>query len=82
MDRVTLSDEIISRMDAAGLSNTQRRIGSCLIQGMTNAEISATLNYRISWVRECVTEMLSKTGATNRTQLALYLTGHMVMDDE
>jgi two-component system, NarL family, response regulator DevR len=55
------------------LSPHERRILHMVAQGMTNREIASEVHLAEKTVRNYVSSILSKIGARNRTQLAVYV---------
>ena len=55
----------------AGLTPREHEVGLGVAQGETNAEIAARLYMSVATVKAHITHILTKLGATNRTQIAL-----------
>jgi DNA-binding NarL/FixJ family response regulator len=55
----------------AGLSPREREVVQAIAEGQTNAEIADSLLMSVPTVKAHVTHILTKTGLSNRTQLAL-----------
>jgi DNA-binding NarL/FixJ family response regulator len=55
----------------AALSPREREVAVAIAQGRTNAEIGAALFMSVATVKAHITHVLTKLGATNRTQVAL-----------
>lgn len=56
------------------LTPLERRVLHFVAQGQTNKEIAQSLHYSICTVRQRVSNVLEKLGASNRTQAALIYT--------
>jgi DNA-binding NarL/FixJ family response regulator len=52
------------------MTPTERRILGLLVEGLTNREISAQVHLSQNTVKFHVRQLLQKTSATNRTELA------------
>lgn len=65
---VPADDELL-----ANLTAQERRILEMVTQGMTNREVAAELSLAEKTVRNYVSNILSKVGMKNRTQLAAYV---------
>lgn len=59
------------RMSSLGLAPREREILSLIAGGLSNKEIAAELHLSGGTVRNYISEMLVKTGARDRTQLAI-----------
>jgi len=60
-----------ARAALAGLTPREREVVLGIAQGETNAEIAARLYMSVATVKAHITHILTKLGATNRTQIAL-----------
>lgn len=61
----------VGRLDR--LTRRQREVAALVAQGMSNAEIAATLVIAEDTVKKHVSQVLSVTGCRSRTELALYM---------
>jgi DNA-binding NarL/FixJ family response regulator len=55
----------------ADLTEREREVAVGIARGQTNAEIAARLFLSVATVKAHITHILTKLGATNRTQIAL-----------
>jgi DNA-binding NarL/FixJ family response regulator len=55
----------------AGLSPRERQVVQAIAEGQTNADIAGSLFMSVPTVKAHVTHILTKTGLSNRTQIAL-----------
>ena len=60
-----------ARATLAGLTPREHEVVLGIAQGETNAEIAARLYMSVATVKAHITHILTKLGATNRTQIAL-----------
>lgn len=59
-------------------TDSERRIAQAILCGHTGRkDITRATGYSLSWVARCIASMYAKTGATDRTQLALVLLGRL-----
>jgi len=73
MDRAVAESGATARARAAfaDLTPREREVVLGIARGETNAEISARLFMSVATVKAHITHILTKLGATNRTQIAL-----------
>jgi DNA-binding NarL/FixJ family response regulator len=73
MDRAVAESGVRAKADAAfaDLTPREREVVLGVAQGETNAEIAARLFMSVATVKSHITHILTKLGATNRTQIAL-----------
>jgi DNA-binding NarL/FixJ family response regulator len=73
MDRAMAESGAMARAQAAfaDLTPREREVVLGVARGETNAEIAARLFMSVATVKAHITHILTKLGATNRTQIAL-----------
>ena len=73
MDRAAAESGVRAQAHAAfaDLTPREREVVLGVAQGETNAEIAARLFMSVATVKSHITHILTKLGATNRTQIAL-----------
>ena len=73
MDRAVAESGAMARAQAAfaDLTPREREVVLAVARGETNAEIAARLFMSVATVKAHITHILTKLGATNRTQIAL-----------
>ena len=55
------------------LNDTDREIALLISQGMTDKDIAAAVHFSVQTVKNRVSKILTQVGATNRTQLAVFV---------
>jgi len=60
-----------AKRQLVGLSPRERQVVQAIAEGQTNAEIAGSLFMSVPTVKAHVTHILTKTGLSNRTQIAL-----------
>ncbi|GAB3963437.1 hypothetical protein GCM10029978_021230 [Actinoallomurus acanthiterrae] len=63
----------------AGLSSREEQVARLVAGGLSNVQIARRLHITVDTVKKHLTRAMSKTGCTNRTQLALMLLGRTSM---
>jgi NarL family two-component system response regulator LiaR len=62
------------------LTAREREVLALLVEGLTNAEIAASMHFSVAAVKYHVSGILSKLGASNRTEAAALAREHNVLD--
>jgi len=64
-----------------GLSNRQRQVAQCVVQGSSNRDIAAALEISEKTVEKHVSHIFRKLGFTSRAQLAVYVVSRSASTD-
>lgn len=68
---------VSSKPDADPLTDRERDVIGCIVQGMSNKQIASELAISTTTVRTHVSNILRKLNLENRTQIALYARDHL-----
>jgi NarL family two-component system response regulator LiaR len=63
------------------LTVREREVLALLVEGLSNAEIAASMHFSVAAVKYHVSGILSKLGAANRTEAAALAREHSLLDD-